>query len=132
MEAIQVDINLMVFFAVSLTKTEHKGLENKQKLIQSIQEYCDKYPNIYIFSYENPRNTSLQVIRKEWLDSKFFFGKNAIMRLGLESADVDEKFVKTLEGQRGLLFSCKLSTNYIDYLDLTIYYNFSSWRGRCG
>lgn len=82
-------------------------MEHKQKLIQDIQEYCDKYPNIYIFSYENPRNTSLQIIRKEWEDSKFFFGKNAIMRLGLKSAEVDEKFIEKLEGQRGILLTCK-------------------------
>jgi mRNA turnover protein 4 len=74
-------------------------------LIQDIQEYYEKYPNIYIFSYENPRNTSLQVVRKEWQDSKFFFGKNKIMRLGLEAAEIDEKFVNDVEGQRGLLFT---------------------------
>lgn len=80
-------------------------MEHKQKLIQDIQEYSDKYPNIYLFSYENPRNTSLQVVRKEWQDSKFFFGKNKIMRLGLEAVDVDAKFINDLEGQRGLLFT---------------------------
>lgn len=90
---------------VSLTKTDRKGLEHKQKVIEEIQESVDKYPNIYIFSIDNNRNSTLKFIRNEWKDSKFFFGKIAVMKLGLRQGDVDEKFIDRLEGQRGLLFT---------------------------
>ncbi|KAG5669791.1 hypothetical protein PVAND_000084 [Polypedilum vanderplanki] len=90
---------------VSLTKTDRKGLEQKQKVIEEIQECAEKYPNIYVFSVDNMRNSTLKFIRNEWKDSRFFFGKIAVMKLGLRQGDVDEKLVDRLEGQRGLLFT---------------------------
>ncbi|CAG9806569.1 unnamed protein product [Chironomus riparius] len=90
---------------VSLTKTDRKGLEHKQKVIEEIQECTEKYPNIYVFSVDNMRNSTLKYIRNEWKGSKFFFGKIAVMKLGLKNADVSDELIERLEGQRGLLFT---------------------------
>jgi len=90
---------------ISLTKTNKKGLENKQKVIEDIQSCAEKYPNVFLFSVDNMRNSTLKYIRNEWKDSRFFFGKNAIMKLGLKQADLDEDFCDKMEGQRGLLFT---------------------------
>lgn len=90
---------------VSLTKTEKKGLENKRKVIDDIQESTDQYDNIFIFSVDNMRNHTLKHIRSEWKDSRFFFGKNAVMQLGLKNAGVNEEFIERIQGQRGLLFT---------------------------
>lgn len=51
------------------------------------------------------RNSTLKFIRNEWKDSKFFFGKIAVMKLGLQQGEVDEQLIDRLEGQRGLLFT---------------------------
>lgn len=88
-----------------MTKTNKKGLENKQKVIEDIQSCAEKYPNVFLFSVDNMRNSTLKYIRNEWKDSRFFFGKNAIMKLGLKQADLDEDFCDKMEGQRGLLFT---------------------------
>lgn len=66
---------------------------------------AEKYPNVFIFSVDNMRNHTLKHIRSEWKDSRFFFGKNAIMRLGLKQAEIDEDLCEQVEGQRGLLFT---------------------------
>lgn len=90
---------------MSLTKTNKKGLENKQKVIEDIMACAEKYPNVFIFSVDNMRNHTLKHIRSEWKDSRFFFGKNAIMRLGLKQAELDDDLCEQVEGQRGLLFT---------------------------
>ena len=98
----------MIFFylfQVSLTKTNKKGLENKQKVIEDIMGCAEQYPNVFLFSVDNMRNSTLKYIRNEWKDSRFFFGKNAIMRLGLKQAELDENFCEAMEGQKGLLFT---------------------------
>lgn len=48
-------------------------------MIEEIQECTEKYPNIYVFSVDNMRNATLKYIRNEWKESKFFFGKIAVM-----------------------------------------------------
>lgn len=102
-------------FLVSLTKTNKKGLQQKQQVIEDIQECADKYPNIFLFSVDNMRNSTLKFIRTEWKDSRFFFGKNAIMKLGLQRAEIDEKFTNKLGGQKGLLFTTHDKDTVLDW-----------------
>ncbi|GAB0090284.1 Ribosome assembly factor mrt4 [Sergentomyia squamirostris] len=99
---------------VSLTKTDRKGLAWKQHIIEDIRFCVTKYSNIYVFSIHNMRNTLLKELRSQWKDSRFFFGKNRIMQLGLKEAgkEFDEdageslhKMTTRLNGQCGLLFS---------------------------
>lgn len=57
------------------------------------------------------RNSKLKDIRGDWKDSRFFFGKNKIMALGLgkspeeEAEDELHKLSAALKGQCGLLFT---------------------------
>lgn len=102
-------------FSVSLTKTNKKGLENKQKVIEDIMGCAEEYPNVFLFSVDNMRNSTLKYIRNEWKDSRFFFGKNAIMRLGLKQAELNEDFCEAMEGQRGLLFTKHNKETVIDW-----------------
>lgn len=98
-----------------MTKTNKKGLVNKQKVIEDIQACAEKYPNVFLFSIDNMRNSVLKHIRNEWKDSRFFFGKNAIMKLGLKQAEVDEELCEQMEGQRGLLFTSHDKETVVDW-----------------
>ncbi|XP_055531803.1 mRNA turnover protein 4 homolog [Wyeomyia smithii] len=113
---------------VSLTKTERKGLSNKQQIIEDIQECRQKYANIFLFSVQNMRNTKLKDIRTAWKNSRFFFGKNRVMQLGLnfvsEDGDDDPKLGKDLEqlrehmvGQCGLLFTSETKETVLEWFD---------------
>lgn len=59
------------------------------------------------------RNTLLKEVRGEWRDSRFFFGKNRIMQLGLGNSDSTEvekdlhKLSKRITNQCGLLFTSR-------------------------
>ena len=73
----------------------------------------EKYDSVYLFSVFNMRNTLLKEVRGEWRDSRFFFGKNRIMQLGLgnsESTEVEKdlhKLSKRITNQCGLLFTSR-------------------------
>ncbi|XP_058837466.1 mRNA turnover protein 4 homolog [Topomyia yanbarensis] len=113
---------------VSLTKTERKGLSNKQQIIEDIQECRQKYANIFLFSVQNMRNSKLKDIRAAWKNSRFFFGKNRVMQLGLnfvsDDGEDDPKLGKDLEqlreqmvGQCGLLFTSETKETVLDWFD---------------
>lgn len=102
---------------VSLTKTTKKGLEGKQKIIEDLMECCDKYANVFLLNYENMRNNKLKEIRTQWKESRFFFGKNNVMKLGLGKTEIDEKFIETVEGQCGLLFTNESKQVVVDWFE---------------
>lgn len=76
---------------------------------------AEKYSNVFLFSVDNMRNSTLKYIRNEWKDSRFFFGKIAIMKLGLKQAEIDEELCDKMEGQRGLLFTTHDKETVVDW-----------------
>ncbi|XP_055627282.1 mRNA turnover protein 4 homolog [Toxorhynchites rutilus septentrionalis] len=113
---------------VSLTKTERRSLSDKQQIIEDIQESRRKYDSIYLFSVQNMRNSKLKDVRTAWKNSRFFFGKNRVMQLGLnfvgEDDEDDAKLGKDLEklreqmvGQCGLLFTSDSKETVLDWFD---------------
>lgn len=96
---------------VSLTKTVAKPKERKESLIEKIRESIDEHKNIFVFSFENMRAAQFKELRVEWADSRFFLGKNKVMRVAL-GRDEDEEFRdglaalgEYLSGNVGLLFT---------------------------
>lgn len=58
---------------VSLTATTKRpARENNERLYSQIQECVDTYPNIFVFSVDNMRNTHLKEVRSELSDSRYF------------------------------------------------------------
>lgn len=57
---------------VTLSKTEKKpGRENNERLFSAVRECVDNYPNIFVFSVDNMRNTYLKDVRSELSDSRY-------------------------------------------------------------
>ncbi|XP_053664818.1 mRNA turnover protein 4 homolog [Anopheles marshallii] len=117
---------------VSLTKTDRKGLSNKQQIIEDIQQCREQYDNIFLFSVQNMRNSKLKDVRTEWKNSRFFFGKNRVMQLGLKLINDDEndqndesiRLEKGMErlrgkmiGQCGLLFTSESKKSVLEWFD---------------
>jgi len=97
---------------VSLTSTKKKSFsEIKEKLVQKVRDSCDEFERAFIFSVQNMRNSKLKDVRQQWKDSRFFFGKNKVMAIGLgmsketEYKDNLHKLSDRLYGQCGLLFT---------------------------
>ncbi|XP_064651741.1 mRNA turnover protein 4 homolog [Lineus longissimus] len=108
---------------ISLTRTDKKGLELKQRLIGDIRNAVDKYARIFIFSVENMRNDKLKLLRTEWLHSRFFFGKNKVMAVALGRGIEDEykdnlhRLSHNLQGEKGLLFTNKTKEEVLEFFD---------------
>jgi len=96
---------------VSLAQTTKKGYETKKDLISQVQASCDEYASIYVFSVENMRNSKIKDVRQRWKTSRFFFGKNKVMSVGLGRSKEDEykenlhQISERLVGNVGLMFT---------------------------
>ncbi|ORX64550.1 hypothetical protein BCR32DRAFT_231763 [Anaeromyces robustus] len=96
---------------VSLTKTQKKGREEKELLVEQIQKCVDKFQYIWVFNINNMRNYYLKEVRSDWNTSRFFFGKNKIMAKALGNTPEEEykenlsKLAERLVGNVGLLFT---------------------------
>ncbi|XP_068146829.1 mRNA turnover protein 4 homolog [Drosophila tropicalis] len=109
---------------ISLTKTDRKGLAWKQRIIDDIRFCVEKYPNIFVFQVQNMRNNLLKDLRQEWKkNSRFIFGKNRIMQIGLGRTKAEEtetdlhKLSKRLTGQVGLLFTEKSKKEVLEWAE---------------
>lgn len=107
---------------ISLTKTERKGLQWKQQIVEDIRNCAQKYPNIYVFSVQNMRNNLLKELRSEWKkDARFIFGKKRVMQLALGKSPDDEietdlhKLSERLRGQCGLLFTNRDENDVLEW-----------------
>ncbi|XP_063906779.1 mRNA turnover protein 4 homolog [Zophobas morio] len=96
---------------ISLTKTDKKGLALKQKIVEDVRNCVEKYSSIYVFTFSNMRNELMKDVREQWKPSRFFFGKNKVIGVGLgrnkeeEVGDDLHKISKCLKGQCALLFT---------------------------
>lgn len=49
--------------AVTLSQTKKKGREQKEGVINKVRACFDEYSSMYVFRYENMRNTKLKELR---------------------------------------------------------------------
>lgn len=97
---------------VTLSKTQKKGREHKEGVVAAVRECFDRYPDMYVFEFENMRNAKLKEFRDELKgSSRFFLGSNKVLQVALGRSPADAHRDRTheasqlVEGQRGLLFT---------------------------
>lgn len=96
---------------ISLTKVDKKNFAFKQKVVDDIKNCVEKFKSVYVFTYKNMRNEVMKQAREEWKPSRFFFGKNKVIAIGLGRTKEEEvqddlhKMSKSLKGQCALLFT---------------------------
>ncbi|XP_022915970.2 mRNA turnover protein 4 homolog [Onthophagus taurus] len=116
---------------ISLTKTDKKGLALKQKIVDDIKSCVEKFNSIYVFTFKNMRNEKMQDIRQEWKPSRFFFGKNKVIGIGLGRTQEEEvaedlhKLTKTLKGQCGLLFTNCTRKEVVEWFESFTYEDYA-------
>ncbi|EEZ97361.1 mRNA turnover protein 4 homolog [Tribolium castaneum] len=108
---------------ISLTKTDKKGLALKQKIVEDVRNCVEKFSSIYVFTYRNMRNELMKDVREQWKPSRFFFGKNKVIGVGLgrnkeeEVADDLHKLSRCLKGQCALLFTDSPKDEVIEWFE---------------
>lgn len=51
--------------------------------MEDVRNCVQKYNNVYLFSFRNMRNEKMKEVREQWKPSRFFFGKNKVIAIGL-------------------------------------------------
>lgn len=103
----------------------------KQRIVEDVRNSIEKFKSLYVFTFKNMRNEKMQEIRQEWKPSRFFFGKNKVIAIGLgrtreEEADDDlHKIANCLKGQCGLLFTDSPKEEVLDWFNNFKYEDFA-------
>lgn len=106
--------------AVTLSKTTAKPAL-KEDLVNSIRECVDMFSNAFVFTFENMRTVAFKDVRAAWKDSRFFLGKNKVMRVALGRDHEDEyrdglaDLGRGLVGSVGLLFTNRSKEEVMEY-----------------
>ena len=114
------DIIVLGVRAVTLSKTTAKPAL-KEDLVNSIRECVDMFSNAFVFTFENMRTVAFKDVRAAWKDSRFFLGKNKVMRVALGRDHEDEyrdglaDLGRGLVGSVGLLFTNRSKEEVMEY-----------------
>ncbi|KAF4031379.1 Insertion domain in 60S ribosomal protein L10P [Phytophthora infestans] len=104
-----------------LTQANKKGNELKQNVVDAIRNAVDTYDSAYVFSFQNMRTNHFKEVRMDFKDSRFFLGKNKVMKLALGRSKEEEyaenlyRLSKDVSGNTGLLFTSKPHDEVVDY-----------------
>lgn len=96
---------------VPLTVTKKKTKEFKSKNIEEVRSLLDRHKSVFVFSFDNLSTARMQKVREDWTGSRFFFGKNKVVKVAFgrnpseEYKDGITELGKRLKGHRGLLFT---------------------------
>jgi mRNA turnover protein 4 len=76
---------------VTLSKTKKKGKVQKESLVKSVRDCLDEYSSVYVFSFENMRNTKFKEFKEDLKSSsRFFLGSNKVLQIALGRTAADE------------------------------------------
>ncbi|KAI0669248.1 mRNA turnover protein 4-like protein [Trametes maxima] len=107
---------------VSLTKVAKKTKEQKNALLQEVQENADKWQYCWLFEVGNMRNSHLKTVRRLWKDTaRIFFGRGAVMAKALGTTPEEEhrpglaKLAQQIKGQVGLFFTDSPPTEVLEW-----------------
>jgi mRNA turnover protein 4 len=97
---------------VTLSKTKKKGKEHKESLVKSVRDSLDEYMSLYIFSFENMRNTKFKEFKEKLKSSsRIFLGGNKVLQIALGKTEAEEqkeglhKASELIHGFCGLFFT---------------------------
>lgn len=108
---------------VSLTQTEKKTRENKERIADLIRAAMDEYKFVWVLDVENMRNTFLKQIRQDWEGSRILFGRTKLMQKVIGRSPEDEymenshELSKVVTGDVGLLFTNEEPQVVKDYFE---------------
>ncbi|GJP39031.1 hypothetical protein CLOM_g23424 [Closterium sp. NIES-68] len=97
---------------VTLSRVTKKGREQKESLVEAVRAAVEEYSDVYVFEFDNMRNTKLKELRDELKGScRFFLGANKVLQVALGRDKATEhreglhRCSELIEGHRGLLFT---------------------------
>ena len=96
---------------VHTSKTKKQTKLDKASKIESLRSQIESAKYVYLVSFDTVKTAPLQELRKNTPDSKFFFGKNTLVRLAIGTTPQTEvrdgiyKLSSKLKGSTALIVS---------------------------
>lgn len=96
---------------VSLTQTDKKGRENKERIFDEVRSNLDTFRFAWLLKLDDVRNQVLQELRNEWKGSKIILGKQRVLQKAFGDTIEEEykenlsKMVPMFDGVVGILFT---------------------------
>lgn len=106
---------------VTLSKTEAKTRESKEKIFDSVREALDTFQYVWVLQLDDVRTPVLQEIRSQWVGSRLIMGKRKVLIKALGDTRENEykenlyKLSKGINGVVGLLFTNEDVDTVTDY-----------------
>ncbi|CAI6012296.1 unnamed protein product, partial [Closterium sp. NIES-65] len=70
--------------ALTLSRVTKKGREQKESLVEAVRAAVEEYSDVYVFEFDNMRNTKLKELRDELKGvCRFFLGANKVLQVAL-------------------------------------------------
>eukprot|EP00871_Galdieria_phlegrea_P002965 jgi/Galph1/366/GphlegSOOS_G5017.1 len=101
---------------------KNKRLSNAD-IIQTVEKCLDEFQSIYVLNFDCIRSSVLKELRSNWKDSRFFFGKNKVIRVALGRTEEEEKqkelhkLADCLSGNVGVLFTNRSRKAVFEFFD---------------
>jgi mRNA turnover protein 4 len=97
---------------VTLSRTQKKGRDRKQTIIDEVRGCCDAYHSVYAFDASNMRNAALKEVRAKLAGSRLLFGRTKLLTAALGRSPSEEyrdgicQVAQALAGgEAGLIFT---------------------------
>lgn len=96
---------------VHTSKTKKQTKLDKSSKVDSLRSQIESAKYVYLVSFDTVKTAPLQELRKNTVDSKFFFGKNTLARLAMGTTPETEvrdgiyKLSSKLKGNKALIIS---------------------------
>lgn len=106
---------------VTLSKTEAKTRESKEKIFDSVREALDTFKYVWVLQLDDVRTPVLQEIRSQWVGSRLIMGKRKVLIKSLGDTRENEykenlhKLSQKISGVVGLLFTDESVDTVKDY-----------------
>lgn len=117
--------------AISLTKTDKKTRQDKEKIGDDIRECVENFKYVWVFRVDNMRNTFLKTIRQDWKGSRILFGRTRVMQKALGKSAEEEcaqnihTLTNYMNGDIGLLMTDEEPQVVTDYFETFVQTDFA-------
>ncbi|EME27734.1 mRNA turnover protein 4 [Galdieria sulphuraria] len=97
--------------------------QSNADIIEAVTNCLQAYKSIYILNFDCIRSSIMKELRNNWKDSRFFFGKNKVMRYVLGKTEEEEPYkglhqlAPFLSGNIGVLFTSRTRDQVHDFFD---------------
>lgn len=97
--------------------------QSNSDIIEAVSNCLQAYKSIYILNFDCIRGSILKELRNNWKDSRFFFGKNKVIRYALGKTQDEEThkglhlLAPYLSGNIGVLFTNRTRDQVHDFFD---------------